>query len=212
MARCIQGNVGSYGGPTLLAIAREGADWAFARTQSYSGSYGYGIASDWDNGKPQSRGTIFSDRQLYQPGEKVWLTAAAYSIRAGTLRQDRNTRYHVTLEGPSGDKHDLGAQTTDSFGMFSLELPLKAAQPLGYYSVQAKSDDGATIAGDFRVAEFKPPNFKVTLSLDKTIAYPGETVAATASSEYLFGSPVQGGQAIVLRHARADDVLAQGLG
>jgi uncharacterized protein YfaS (alpha-2-macroglobulin family) len=195
MARCIVGNVGDYGGPNLLAVAREGSDWAFARTQSWSGSYGFGISTGWDNGAPASRGIIYSDRQLYQPGEKAWFTGAAYFLKNGVLQQDRNARYHVSLEAPSGDKTDLGVHATDDYGMFSLELALKANQALGYYTVRAKAQSGVVISGDFRVAEFKPPNFKVTLALDKDIAYPGDTVSASASSEYLFGSPVQGGQA-----------------
>ncbi|MDQ6766269.1 MAG: MG2 domain-containing protein, partial [Candidatus Eremiobacteraeota bacterium] len=195
MARCITGNVGSYGGPNLLAVAHEGNDWAFARTQPYSGSYGYGVSMGWNSGQPESRGSIFSDRQLYQPGEKAWLTCAAYFLADGVLRQDRAARYHLSLIGPNGEKADLGVHTTDGYGMFSFEVPLRTNQPLGYYNVRAKSTRGFVINGDFRVAEFKPPNFKVTLTLDKEIAYPGDTVAASASGEYLFGSPVQGGQA-----------------
>ena len=195
MARCIKDNLGSYGGPTLLAVAHEGKDWAFARTQAYGGSIGSDIPLEWDRGDPSSRGIIYSDRELYQPGESVSLTGAAYFLRNGVLHQDRNTRYHVKLELPGGDKRDLGVQTSDAFGMFSFELPLKGDQPLGYYTVRAKSNGGVEIIGYFRVAEFKPPNFKVTLTLDKDIAYPGDTVSAKASSQYLFGSPVQGGQA-----------------
>lgn len=191
MASCIRGNIGDYGGPTLLTIAREGTDWAYARTDSYSGAYGYGITSDWDNGAPQSRGTIFSDRSLYQPGEKAWFTAAAYYLQKGVLKQDRGARYHVTIEGPNGAKTDLGTQASDDYGMFSFSLPLKANQPLGYYTARAKAANGIELSGDFRVAQFKPPNFKVELALDKEYAYPGDTVAAKASSQYLFGSPVQ---------------------
>ncbi len=194
MGRCIQGNVGSYGGPTLLAIAREGQDWAFARTQSFSGS-GYGIDVSWDTGGPQSRGALYSDRALYQPGEKAWFTGAAYYLQNGVLHQDRGARYRVSLEGPNGDKHDLGVHTTDALGMFSLELALKGDQALGYYTISAKSHNGVEIVGGFRVAQFKPPNFKVTLTLDKDIAYPGDSVDARAAAEYLFGSPVEGGQA-----------------
>jgi len=195
MARCIKGNLGSYGGPSLLAVAHEGKDWAFARTQAYSGVIGSDISLDWDRGGPQSRGIIYSDRQLYQPGEKAWLTCAAFFLRGGVLHQDRNARYRVRLEAPSGDKRDLGVHTSDAYGMFAFELPFTNDQPLGYYTVRAKSVDGVEITGDFRVAEFKPPNFKVTLTLDKDIAYSGDTVSATASGQYLFGSPVQGGQA-----------------
>jgi len=195
MVRCIKGNLGTYGGPTLLAIAHEGKDWAFARSQAYSGVIGSDVSLEWDRGDPQSRGVIYSDRQLYQPGESAWLTGAAYFLRNGELHQDRGARYRVTLEAPGGDKRDLGAHTSDAFGMFSFELPLKSDQPLGYYTMRAKSEGGVEITGDFRVAEFKPPNFKVTLTLDKDVAYPGDTVSASAASQYLFGSPVQGGQA-----------------
>ncbi|MGL5135946.1 MAG: Ig-like domain-containing protein, partial [Planktothrix sp.] len=64
--------------PELLVIAKEGKDWAFTRTLSYSGEYGYGIDANWEDKQTLSRGVIFSDRQLYQPGEKVALTGIAY--------------------------------------------------------------------------------------------------------------------------------------
>jgi len=195
MQRCIAGSLGSYGGPSLVAIAREGADWAYVRTDPYAGAYGYGIDAQWDRGDPQSRGAIFSDRSLYQPSEKAEFTGAAYYVQNGVLHQDRSTPYRVTLLAPDGSKSDLGQHTTDSYGMFSFELPLRPNLPLGYYSVSAKAANGATVTGDFRVAEFKPPNFKVDLTLDKDVAYAGDTVLASATSAYLFGSPVAAGQA-----------------
>ncbi len=206
--------------PALLAIAQEGKDWAFTRTNEYSGAYDYGIDAGWDGGKPVSRGTIFSDRQLYQPGETANFTAAAYYLRSGNLTQDKNARYSLTLERPDGQTKNLGTQTTNSFGTFSLEVPLKKNQPLGYYTLRAKGDSGAEITGDFRVAEFKPPNFKVELALKGlqevspkpdtvrlsahveapnptplSIALPDQKIEAQVQSTYLFGAPVQAGEA-----------------
>ncbi len=180
--------------PELLVVAREGTDWAFVRSQPYSGSYGYGLYADWESQEPRSRGTIFSDRQLYQPGETAWLTGAAYYLQDGALKQDKNVAYTVTLQDPNGSKFDLGTQTTNEFGTFSLEWKLGPDQPLGYYSVSAKADSGAEILGEFRVAEFKPPNFKVDLTLAAETATAGETIAAQVQSNYLFGPPVQEGQ------------------
>jgi hypothetical protein len=182
-------------GPKLLVIARENRDWAFSRTDAYSGAYGYGIDTGWDNGKPLSRGTIFSDRQLYQPGEKAAFTGMAYYLQNGTLKQDKNTSYKVKLLNPDGKETDLGTKNTNQFGTFSLELPFKTNQPLGYYTIQAKSENGNEISGEFRVAEFKPPNFKVDLALDREFAVIDDTIAAKATSNYLFGSPVEGGKA-----------------
>lgn len=45
------------------------------------------------------------------------------------------------------------------------------------------------------MAEFKPPNFKVELNLDKEFAYIDDKVDINATSNYLFGAPVEGGEA-----------------
>ncbi|WP_392407777.1 MG2 domain-containing protein [Chlorogloeopsis fritschii] len=195
LEQCFTGKKSFEQAPQLLVIARENQDWAFARTEEYSGAYGYGIYADWDDGKPISRGVIFSDRQLYQPGEKAWLTGFADYLQNGTIQQDRNADYQLTLVSSDGQKTNLGTKKTNEFGTFSLELPIKKTQPLGYYTIQAKGKNGQEISGEFRIAEFKPPNFKVELSLDKEFALINDKIEAKATSNYLFGSPVEGGKA-----------------
>jgi uncharacterized protein YfaS (alpha-2-macroglobulin family) len=194
-------NSGSENAPKLLVIAREGNDWAFTRTHEWSGSYDYGIYADWESGKPMSRGTIFSDRQLYQPGENAAFTGVAYYLQNGVLKQDRNAFYKVALEGPNGQKQDLGTQTTNEFGTFALEVPLEKTQALGSYRIRANGNSGNEITGDFRVAEFKPPNFKAELKLEGTgegdaqpIVKADQKIEAKLQSNYLFGPPVQGGK------------------
>ncbi|WP_404783149.1 alpha-2-macroglobulin family protein [Altericista sp. CCNU0014] len=193
LQQCMEGKDGFAEAPNLLAIAREQKDWAFVRVLDYSG-YDYGIDPGWNGAKPESRGTIFSDRKLYQPGETAWFTGAAYYLRQGVLQQDKKVPYQITLEDPNGRKTDLGSQTTDEFGTFAVKAELAATQPLGYYKIQAKAANGVEITGDFRVAEFKPPNFKVDLTLDGDFATPDRTITATAQSNYLFGPPVSGGK------------------
>ncbi|NET07875.1 MAG: alpha-2-macroglobulin family protein [Symploca sp. SIO2B6] len=181
--------------PELLVIARQNQDWAFARIQQYSGAYGYGIYPRWDGGKPQSRGTIFSDRKLYQPGEKAEFTGVAYYLQNGIIKQDKNAQYQVTLRSPDGKSTNLGTQTTNEFGTFSLELPLQENQALGFYWLRAQGENGIEIAGQFRVAEFKPPNFNVELSFAQEFALINQQVEAIAASNYLFGTPVAGARA-----------------
>jgi alpha-2-macroglobulin len=195
LRECFANSQSSTKEPLLLVIARENRDWAFARTEEYSGAYGYGIDASWEDGKVLSRGIIFSDRQLYQPGEKAWLTGFANSLQNGEIKQDKNAVYQLTLLDPDGKKTDLGTKTTNEFGTFSLELAIAKAQRLGYYTIQGKGNKGQEISGEFRVAEFNPPNFKVDLNLDKEFAFLDDTVEAKSTSQYLFGSPVEGGQA-----------------
>ncbi|WRH67304.1 MAG: Ig-like domain-containing protein [Planktothrix sp. GU0601_MAG3] len=192
LKQCMQGERFAKA-PELLVIAKEGKDWAFTRTLSYSGAYGYGIDANWEDQKTLSRGVIFSDRQLYQPGEKVALTGVTYSLENGTLKPNKNQSYTVTLENPKKQKRELGDYQSNEFATFSVEFSLEANQPLGNYIIRAKDKNGVEFLGNFRVAEFKPPNFKVSLNLDQKFAQIGDKITANAQSEYLFGSPVADG-------------------
>ena len=51
------------------------------------------------------------------------------------FKQDKNAVYQLTLVNPDGQKTDLGTQTTNEFGTFSLELPIQdySAFRLLYY-------------------------------------------------------------------------------
>jgi uncharacterized protein YfaS (alpha-2-macroglobulin family) len=197
LSGCMDGQRTFTAGPELVTVAHEGADWSYARTYEWSGSWDYGIYSGWDDGTPQSRGTIYSDRSLYQQGEDAWFTGAAYYLQNGALHRDADAKYRLTLEDPNGNKSDLGYVTTDDVGSFSRKVTFSSDQALGYYLVHARSSAGVQIDGQFRVAQFKPPNFKVTLDLDKLFATAGSTVHAKVSSAYLFGAPVQGGKTTV---------------
>lgn len=182
--------------PDLLTIAKSAGDWAYLYTSSWDGGYGYGIYGGWDSGSvPQSCGAIYSDRQLYQPGETVRLSGAAFALAGGVIRRESGVHFRVTYDDPNGNHALAGIATADAFGAFNVSLPLAKNQALGYYNVSAKGDDGAVITSEFRVAQFRAPNFKVALTLDKQYASAGSSVTATGSSTYLFGAPVEGGTA-----------------
>ena len=60
------------------------------------------------------------------------------------------------------------------------------------------------------MAEFKPPNFKVDLTLDQEFALIDQTVEAQAQSNYLFGPPVEGGKAAYYVTRRPTDFTPSG--
>ena len=101
----------------------------------------------------------------------------------------------MTLSDPSNNATPLGTVRTDAFGVFSLPISFSKQQPLGYYTIDAKGANGNDINGSLRVAEFKPPNFKLTLTLGATSATAGSSVHANVAAAYLFGAPLQGGTA-----------------
>ncbi len=181
--------------PSLGIVATQGADSATLRLYDYSGIFRYEVPWGWASGAPQGVGTIFPDRDMYQPGEGGDFTGIAYYTQGGVVHADTNARYTLELENPSGEKTGLGMVTTDAYGTFSKPYTFAPAQPLGYYTITGTSTRGAQITGNFRVAEFKPPNFKLDVTLDKTSATPGTSVSATGAASYLFGAPLAGGNA-----------------
>lgn len=71
-------------------------------------------------------------------------------MQNGTIQQDKNAIYQLTLVNPDGQKTSLGTQTTNEFGTFSLELPIKTTQRLGYHTIQAKGKNGQELSGEFQ--------------------------------------------------------------
>lgn len=181
--------------PAIGVTATEGSDVATVQSWDWSGIYRFDVSAGWSNGTPISRGSILSDRQLYQPGEHAQLTGIAYYVTHGAVIADRNATYNVTMQDPSNATTSLGSVKTDNYGIFTLPLSFSKQQALGYYSLTATGPQGNKITGDLRVAEFKPPNFKLDVALDKSSATTGASVNATASAAYLFGAPLQGGKA-----------------
>ncbi len=183
--------------PAIMAIASLGTDWTYTRVDAWAGVENIEGDTSWASGAPLSRGAIFTDRQMYQPGENARITGIAYAVRNGVLAADRNTAYAVTLTDANGTTTSLGSVRTDAFGIFSLPLTFGANQALGYYAIAAKGGGGNEIDGGLRVAQFKPPNFKLDVSFDRQSALAGSSVTTTARASYLFGAPLSGAAAKV---------------
>ncbi len=202
LERCYAGS-STADAPSLGVIATSGSDNASLVTYDYSGIYSFDVFGGWATGAPLSRGTLFPDRDMYQPGEAGHVTGIAYYVQNGKILADRNAAYRITLKDPSGNSTPLQTVNSDRYGVLSLPISFGPHQALGYYTIEGKGANGNTIDGSFRVAEFKPPNFSLTLALDKTTAASGASVTANAKAQYLFGAPLQGGtaQATVTREA-----------
>ncbi|MBV9439415.1 MAG: alpha-2-macroglobulin family protein, partial [Candidatus Eremiobacteraeota bacterium] len=191
-AACAADDGGEDSAPSLVTIVRRGDDWTYVRTQEYTGAYIGDLDNSWSSAKPLARGDLYSDRMLYQPGETVQMSGAAWFLVDGRLRHGVAPSYGLTLELPNGTKRDLGRRSADAFGAFAFPVAVRRDDPLGYYIVRAGAGNGEQVSGSFRVAEFKPPTFKVDLTLDRAFAVRGTTVSGTASNRYLFGAPLAG--------------------
>ncbi|MBK9241969.1 MAG: hypothetical protein IPL75_17375 [Acidobacteria bacterium] len=190
----------------------------FIVTAEKDGDVAY-VGSDWNEGihpwafdlqyaieeaTPLLRGSVFTDRGVYKPGEEIHVKAI---VRSDTPNGIRALPAGTALSVRTHDSRDrLVDERTIRLNTWSSAewtWAVPAASALGNYRVEVEwpeagapaAVDGTrqtnylrTIGGDFLVAAYRKPDFRVdaTLTADAPIA--GATLRASATAQYLFGS------------------------
>ena len=171
----------------IEAFAWSGDRYALTGAQNvYFGYYG-------DSDQNRALGT--TDRPVYRPGQKVNFRQILTKRKGGDWSPLVGAKFHVTANNPQGEEIFSKEFTSSEFGTINGEFELPAETPLGVYNISAvlitdKIVDYTLGATQFRVEEYKRPEFEVTVSAPTEAKRPGETVAARINAKYYFGSPV----------------------
>ncbi|MCX7681512.1 MAG: Ig-like domain-containing protein [Anaerolineae bacterium] len=168
------------------------------------------VVSQWDSGispwmfdlpveyyPSRYRGYLYTDRPIYRPGQTVYFK--------GILRQDDDAHYelplrespiHVNISDPEGKSLFSGDFTLSDIGTFYGEFTLDEEAPLGYYTIEATYlvDKSSYFYASFQVAEYRKPEFQVTVEADKPAYVHGDRINVTAQASYFFGGPVANAQ------------------
>jgi uncharacterized protein YfaS (alpha-2-macroglobulin family) len=132
---------------------------------------------------------VITDRPVYRPEQsvrfKVWLRKSD----EGAMQNVPGTSMSVAVFDPRGEKVYDTVRTTDEFGGLDGEFALAEEPRLGVYRIQVQ---GQQYAGgqNFRVEEYRKPEFEVTVHPDTKHARLGQTVTAVIEARYYFGRPV----------------------
>ncbi len=192
-------------GIALLEFSGKGFDpWsqlvAFAYGEGIFGvvsnSWNAGL-SPWDFGlsvlmEPKRyAGFIYTDRPIYRPGQVVHYK--------GIFRLDNDASYQlpplgekvlVNIYDAEGKLISKEEKAIGPYGTISGDLTLGDEASLGYYRIEAAIGEERT-EGFFQVAEYRKPEFEVSLKTDKDSYIQGEKIAVTVSAIYYFGQPVK---------------------
>jgi uncharacterized protein YfaS (alpha-2-macroglobulin family) len=179
--------------PRLLIVAEKDEDWTFLQTSKggMPSIWRFGVAADWEAERPLSCGTIFSDQYLYRPGDTVKMKGISRYLLYGRLLTGQGLEYSIKLRDPNGAEKQIDTVRVNEFGTFHFEVPTTEGQPLGTYHVVAQSPhENLEFHGRFRLAEFRVPEFQVSMEIDKTIALPQEPIEISWEGRYYFGAPM----------------------
>jgi len=130
-----------------------------------------------------------TDRPVYRPGQtvrfKVWVRQAT----GGELHNVPHREFSTTVLDPRGNKVYEVRKRTDDYGGLDGEFRLSEEATLGIYRVRV-SGERYVGGGNFRVEEYKKPEFEVTVEPDTRHARLGQRVGAVIRARYYFGAPV----------------------
>lgn len=178
---------------SYLVTARDHDHFAISDLAAY---YFGGYQSDSEEGQGESEdggggltSYIYTDRPVYRPAQKVYFRGIlriagdhGYELPSGQVK--------TTIEDPNSGKVFEGDLKLTPRGTFSGSVDIAAGAPLGQYRIIAKA--GAASASDyFEVAEYKKPEYKVTVATGKKFAEAGEKVKFSIEARYFFGEPVK---------------------
>lgn len=180
----------------LIVIAQKDDDVAFEEILPYriDGRYSSGGGT-----ATHLTGDVFSDRGVYRPGDEVHAKAVMRlnGPEAVTFLTNR-TPVDIVIRGDAGTEMYRATLLTNERSAVDFAWQIPADAGVGSYQIQAtpKTATGPTqyapsVDGRFLVAEFRRPDFRVTVKTPERPYVAGDIVPVTATAEYLFGAPLQ---------------------
>lgn len=138
-------------------------------------------------------GYLFTDRPVYRPEDTVQFQAILRTALDGDYSNLPNKPVTITIHDARGEEVLSTEGKTDDYGMVGGELKLTEEPALGVYNIQITAGDWAT-SGQFRVEEYRKPEFEVSVGKPLGEVRPGGAAAVPISAQYYFGAPVAGAE------------------
>jgi uncharacterized protein YfaS (alpha-2-macroglobulin family) len=164
----------------IWVIATAGKDVAAVTPASYAFS---GMQSNrWAS-------FVYTDRPVYRPGHTVHWKAILRERVGNHLELPKISAIHVVVSDQEDHSIFDKQLPVTKDGTVTGDVMLANNAMLGYYSIRL-GDGNDTAAGDFRVEEYKKPEYQVRVIPAKPRVLQGETNQVVIDSRYFFGEPV----------------------
>jgi uncharacterized protein YfaS (alpha-2-macroglobulin family) len=140
---------------------------------------------------------IFTDRPIYRPGQTIYFKGilrqdddAHYSVQDTHFAADAERTVSVAIWDAQGTQVlSQSLPVSEDMATFNGEFSLGEEAALGNYSVQVDYK-GIPFYTTFQVAEYRKPEFEVTVETERAEYVQGDEIAVTAQATYFFGGPV----------------------
>ncbi|AFH48236.1 Large extracellular alpha-helical protein [Ignavibacterium album JCM 16511] len=135
---------------------------------------------------------IYTNQPAYRPAQEVNFKAIMRKVSQNELENFSGKKVAVRIKSPKNKEVYSKELTTNEFGTFADKFILDEEADLGNYSIILHVD-GIDYYGSFSVEEYKKPEYKVNIELNKNQYSAGDEINGVVSADYYFGSPVKNG-------------------
>ena len=132
---------------------------------------------------------VYTDRPIYRPGQTIFYKAIIRRNEDEGYRIPSNESIGIKIQDPQGKIIRTDTVTINEWGSIDSSFSLPKSAPLGRYTILAKYGK-AENSIHFYLEEYRKPEFKVTVTPEKSFYINGETLNFLVRSEYYFGAPV----------------------
>ncbi len=133
---------------------------------------------------------IYGDRDIYRPGETVYLNTVVLDEKWNALS---NIPVKIKLLLPNGKEFKALRGTLNSQGAFATSFPLPVSTVTGTYVAEVyTANDVLLESRNFSVEEFMPDRIDVRLETNKDHYSTGDSILASVKALNLFGPPAAG--------------------
>ncbi|MBX7043424.1 MAG: carboxypeptidase regulatory-like domain-containing protein, partial [Ignavibacteria bacterium] len=133
---------------------------------------------------------IFTEQPVYRAGSTVNFKGTFRSRSRSGYMNVPGKEVAVTVKDDKGAEIYKELKQTNEIGSFDGTLILDEEARTGDYRIEVQFEGGVTAAGNFKVEQFKKPEYKVNVTAEKSRYYGDEVLNAKVSADYYFGSPV----------------------
>ncbi len=181
----------------IFIFAEKGKDMACLSSSWTEGisPWDFNIEEGYYEGKEEIRGFIFTERDVYRPGETVHFKGIIRKDNAGIYQTPAKEKITVTVTDREDKEIDKKELILSRYGTFSSNVSLPKGAKLGNYEVLALlKGEEYPVSGSFRVEEYRVPEFEVNIESKKNEYIFEDIYEADIHARYLFGAAMKKGE------------------
>jgi len=177
----------SLGMPRVVVV-EHGDDYSFLDLTAREEKSPEILAGMSAYGRDEYDAFMYSDRDLYRPGDVVHLR---WIVRTNYGDALPGVPLLITVVKPNGKKLLSQPTVLSSLGTGSLDIATQSAYPTGQYEAQLTVPKGKSPLGThrFKLEEFVPNRIKAAVTVEEDRWISGNSYEVAVNARHLFGAP-----------------------